>query len=141
MYSSIAGVAGGTGTLDIDTTDLDALTDGFSKITIGRTDGTGDVTFGDTSGYTFDDSVLIRAGARGGDITIADALATSGANDTIEIIGNQQMKSKHTTTYFNEKKRTSLERKNTEIWIHEGGDEGKRTSVSFSKMSKIDPHK
>ncbi|MBD2742573.1 CHAT domain-containing protein [Coleofasciculus sp. FACHB-1120] len=54
---------GGTGTanvLDLTAADLAALKDGFSKITIGRNDGSGAIAI-DSAGVTFQDPVTIKA--------------------------------------------------------------------------------
>ncbi len=64
---------GATGTLNLDTTELGKITNGFSSITIGKSDGTGAV---DVQAHTFNDPVTIR----GGPITVSGALATGGAD-------------------------------------------------------------
>lgn len=61
------GVGGGAGTLDVSDTDIAALADGFSSITIGRSDGTGLTTI---SSSTFKDPLIIQMPGVSGDITL-----------------------------------------------------------------------
>ncbi|MFZ4622379.1 MAG: LamG-like jellyroll fold domain-containing protein, partial [Bacteroidota bacterium] len=53
------GIAGGTGAFNLSTSDLGVIQNGFHKITIGRSDGTGTMT---VNGYTFNDSLEILSG-------------------------------------------------------------------------------
>ncbi|MGB0372998.1 MAG: filamentous hemagglutinin N-terminal domain-containing protein, partial [Opitutales bacterium] len=64
-----------TGTLNLDSTQLGRLADGFESIVFGRTDGTGAI---DIEALTFTDDVLLRS--LSGDIDIDGALNV-GAND------------------------------------------------------------
>ncbi|MDO8475558.1 MAG: hypothetical protein Q7W02_05055, partial [Candidatus Rokubacteria bacterium] len=52
------GIAGGAGTFSLDSGDIANLTDGFSSITIGRSDGSGVIT---VDAVTFKDPATIRA--------------------------------------------------------------------------------
>jgi hypothetical protein len=61
------GIAGAAGTLQIPQATLDALKDGFSQITIGRSDGTGKVT---TNAVSFKDPVVIESPGMGGSIAV-----------------------------------------------------------------------
>ena len=76
--ASTIGIAGGAGIFNLDTAELGYIQNGFANIGIGRTNGTGALTFGSGgTGYTFSDPVTLR----GGDIAIGGALATgSGAS-------------------------------------------------------------
>ncbi|MBI4971066.1 MAG: filamentous hemagglutinin N-terminal domain-containing protein, partial [Candidatus Omnitrophica bacterium] len=67
------GVAGAAGTLQVTTAINTAMQDGFSSITIGRSNGTGAVT---VNAITFKDNVTIRSSAAGGTITVNGALTT-----------------------------------------------------------------
>ncbi|MGH8595269.1 MAG: hypothetical protein ACREXT_01275, partial [Gammaproteobacteria bacterium] len=81
------GLAGGSGTLNLTTAELDAITNGFSAITIGRADGTDALTFGSGgTGYTFADKIALQSGGTGGTITINGTLGTSVANDGIYVL-------------------------------------------------------
>jgi filamentous hemagglutinin family protein len=84
------GIAGGSGDFNLSGTELDLIADGFTKITIGRDDGTGTVNVGT---YTFADSVKIQSHASAGDgaINVTGALATSGAGDTIELYAGKMV--------------------------------------------------
>ncbi|HRQ72648.1 MAG TPA: hypothetical protein PLU35_06440, partial [Phycisphaerales bacterium] len=70
----IGSPAAGAGTLDLSDTDLAALADGFSAITIGRADGQHAIVVGSA---TFRDPTTIRTPA-GGSITIAGTLTGTG---------------------------------------------------------------
>ncbi len=70
----IGSPAGGTGTLDLGDTDLAALADGFSSITIGRADGRHAIVIGSA---TFRDPTTIRTPSGGG-ITVAGTLTGTG---------------------------------------------------------------
>ncbi len=81
---SIGVGTGAAGTLSIDDTDLAALANGFSSITIGRSTGTHAIT---VNAHTFTDPVTLRASGAGGAITVNGALATgSAAGETGAII-------------------------------------------------------
>jgi filamentous hemagglutinin family protein len=77
------GIAGGAGTLDISTTDLAALANGFSQINIGRATGTGAIK---VNAVTFNDPVLIRTPGSGGSITV-DGQITGAGNASITLTG------------------------------------------------------
>ncbi len=68
------GVAGGAGTFQVPTDQLQALGNGFGGITIGRADGTG-TTLVNTAGFNV--PVLIRQPGAGGAITVAGPLTGS----------------------------------------------------------------
>ncbi|MCW5775193.1 MAG: filamentous hemagglutinin N-terminal domain-containing protein [Phycisphaeraceae bacterium] len=70
----IGSPTGGSGTLDLSDTDLAALADGFSAITIGRADGQHTIVIGSA---TFRDPTTIRTPS-GGSITVAGALTSAG---------------------------------------------------------------
>jgi len=70
----IGSPTGGAGTLDLSDTDLAALADGFSAITIGRADGQHTIVIGSA---TFRDPTTIRTPS-GGSITVAGALTGAG---------------------------------------------------------------
>ena len=61
------GIAGGAGTLQLTTADIGALANGFSSLTIGRTNGTGAIT---VNAVTFNDPVTIQTPNSGGSITV-----------------------------------------------------------------------
>ena len=76
------GLAGGAGTLNLDSTELDYLQNGFSNITIGRSDGSGQLTI---NGYTFNDNLTLLTGSGG--IQIDGALSTGSSNLTLTSTG------------------------------------------------------
>lgn len=69
--------------------DVAALQNGFSSITIGRADGTGNITF--ASPVTFYDPVLIQAPAGAGSISSADGTITGLDNASITLLANQNI--------------------------------------------------
>ncbi|XFA72719.1 filamentous hemagglutinin N-terminal domain-containing protein [Thermosynechococcaceae cyanobacterium Okahandja] len=71
------GLNSGSGTLNLDTTELNTIQDGFRLITIGRTDGSGAITVG---GHTFSDSLRLR-NPDGGGIAIDGALSVGTSNN------------------------------------------------------------
>src|SRR5690606_3299705 len=72
------GIAGGTGTLNLSSTRLDFIKDGFSEIIIGHENGSGLINVGS---YTaFKDNLTLRTPTGNGDIVLAGALAT-GSDD------------------------------------------------------------
>ncbi len=78
------GVGGGAGTLDVSDTDLAAITNGWSDVIIGRSDGTALMTI---SSSTFRDPVTFRMPGASGDITLnGGALTTAAQNEPITII-------------------------------------------------------
>ena len=73
--SNSIGVAGAAGTLQVTTTDIAALQDGFNSITIGRSNGTGLVT---VNAVTFNDPVLIRSPSGAGSVIVSGQITGSG---------------------------------------------------------------
>ncbi|MEQ8426956.1 MAG: filamentous hemagglutinin N-terminal domain-containing protein [Gammaproteobacteria bacterium] len=83
--TTTVGIAGGAGTLDLSTTDLAALTEGFNNVIIGRTDGTGAIT---VNAASFKDAVTLRAAVGSGFIAIdgqLDTLASTTNNSLASI--------------------------------------------------------
>jgi len=70
---------GAVGTLNLDSTELGNLTDGFSSITFGRADGTGAI---DMTAFTYLDPIIVQ----GESITTSGAIA-AGTNDVTFNIG------------------------------------------------------
>ena len=68
------GVSGGAGNFALSTGEIDLLTNGFSSITIGRSNSTALMTI---NADTFLDPITFRMGGASGDITTVGALATS----------------------------------------------------------------
>jgi len=83
--ATTVGINNAASTLDLSTTDIAAIQNGFASITIGRTDGTGAVTIG-AGGITFNDPVTIRATGAGGTITTNGQITGSG-NASVTIDG------------------------------------------------------
>jgi len=86
------GIAGGAGEFNLNTTDLNAIQNGFSNIYIGRTDSTGLMTFGDGvgagTGYTFQDNLTLRNPGSGSlGMTITDSLSVGANNLTLNTTG------------------------------------------------------
>ena len=79
--STSIGIAGGAGNLNLTTTALSAIADGFASRTFGRADGTGAVT---VNALSSPDALIIN----GGSVTIAGAVTTSGT-DAITINANR----------------------------------------------------
>ncbi|WP_256995309.1 two-partner secretion domain-containing protein [Gloeomargarita lithophora] len=71
------GLNSGSGTLNLDITELNNIQDGFSSITIGRTDSSGAISVG---GYTFTDNLILQ-NPNGGGISINGALSVGIANN------------------------------------------------------------
>ena len=74
------GVSAGIETFNISTTELDLLSDGFSSITIGRSDGTATLT---VNADVFRDAMVFRMGGTGGNITTAGILTSAVANTAL----------------------------------------------------------
>src|SRR5262249_13963347 len=74
------------GALDLSTTDLAALANGFTSIRIGRTDGSHQISI---NGATFKDPVTIKAPQAGGTITLTGAglTGTDDASLTLYALG------------------------------------------------------
>src|SRR6185369_4815207 len=75
------GVGTGAGTLSLSQTDLAALKDGFTSITIGRAAGTPDI---EMAGATFQDPLVVRT--FGGTLTVSGTVTGTG-NATIDLEG------------------------------------------------------
>lgn len=69
------------GTLNLSAAELASIQDGFSALTFGRSDGTGDV---DGRDYIFTDAVTLISGAGDGDITVNGHLQNTGGSISIE---------------------------------------------------------
>ena len=74
--------------LNLTTTDIDALADGFSQITIGRTDSSGAINI--NSPVNFKDPVTIESPTGAGSIT-ADGDITGTGNASITLLANQNI--------------------------------------------------
>jgi filamentous hemagglutinin family protein len=70
-----------SGTLNLTAAELAYFQDGFSSLTFGRSDGTGDI---DTRAYTFVDALTLVSGAGDGDITINGDLRNTGGSIALE---------------------------------------------------------
>ena len=77
---TVVGVSGGAGAFSISTTELDLLSDGFSSITIGRSDGTGTLTI---NADVFRDPMVFRMGGASGDILTVGILTSAVANTAL----------------------------------------------------------
>lgn len=77
----------GTGTLDITTSDLAALRNGFSSITIGGTNSSGNIAI---NPVTFNDPVTIQAPSGAGTIN-ATGTITGADNASINLLANQNI--------------------------------------------------
>ncbi|WP_421658115.1 CHAT domain-containing protein [Leptothermofonsia sp. ETS-13] len=77
----------GTGTLDLQSSDLAALQNGFSTITIGRADGYGVITLAGDA--TFNDPVTLQSPSAGGVIDIRGGILIGADNATLSLIANQ----------------------------------------------------
>jgi len=74
------GVSGGNGNFNLSATELDLLSDGFSSITIGRSDGTGLLSI---SAGTFRDPMVFRVGGSAGRIGVGGAITSAAANASL----------------------------------------------------------
>ncbi len=83
------------GDLDIDTTSIGNLTDGFSEIIFGSGTQTGDVNVADGSTLSLADSVHLHSG--GGAVTFADTLTTTGGSN-ITVTANDNLTIDETLT-------------------------------------------
>ena len=75
----------GAGTLDLTAAEINAILDGFSSITIGRTDSTANITI--PNDVTFKDPVTIQTGA-GAVAATANITGTGNASITLSANGN-----------------------------------------------------
>ncbi|MBD2449256.1 CHAT domain-containing protein [Nostoc sp. FACHB-152] len=87
MAIGAASDSSSTTTLDLTSSELSALTDGFSSITIGRNDGSGAITV--TNPVTFQDPVTIQATAGAGSITAGNIFGIDNAS--ITLLANQNI--------------------------------------------------
>ncbi|MEA5576252.1 CHAT domain-containing protein [Anabaena sp. UHCC 0451] len=78
-----------TETLDITSTDIAALANGFSSITIGRNDGSGAISVA-SNGVTFKDPVKIQSPTGAGSIT-ATGTITGTDNASINLLANENI--------------------------------------------------
>lgn len=69
------------GTLNLGAAELASFQDGFSSLTLGRSDGSGDI---DMRAYTFTDALTLVSGAGDGDITINGDLRNTGGSISVE---------------------------------------------------------
>jgi filamentous hemagglutinin family protein len=70
-----------SGTLNLTAAELAYFQDGFSSLTFGRSDGTGDI---DMRAYTFVDALTLVSGASDGDITVNGDLRNTGGSIELE---------------------------------------------------------
>ncbi len=77
----------GPGTLDLQSSDLAALQNGFNSITIGRADGNGAITL--AGNVTFNDPVTLQSPATGGVIDTSGGILAGADNATLTLIANQ----------------------------------------------------
>jgi filamentous hemagglutinin family protein len=76
--STTIGLGTGTGTLSLPSAFFTSyFANGFSGITVGRSDGTGNI---DVNGLTFRDNLTLLAGGANANITLAGAIANSGTD-------------------------------------------------------------
>ncbi|MFN6461157.1 MAG: CHAT domain-containing protein [Nostoc sp. DedVER02] len=111
----------GTNILNLTTTDLAALQNGFSSITIGHNDGSGAVTINNT---TFNDPVKIQTPTGAGSI-IATGSITGTDNASINLLANQKITTDSITT----------DGKNIDITSNNGGIETTNSIRSYSDYS------
>ncbi|MGJ5628280.1 CHAT domain-containing protein [Nostoc sp. CALU 1950] len=85
---------GGANTLDLTTTDLTALQNGFNSITIGRNDSSGAITI-DSNGVTFNDPVKIQSPIGSGSIRANSPVLNRAINGidnaSINLLANQDI--------------------------------------------------
>ena len=79
----VIGAAGAASDFALSTTEVAALTNGFSSITIGRSDSSGAVT---VSATTFNDPVTIQSPAGSGTVTVNGAITGAG-NSSVTLTG------------------------------------------------------
>lgn len=80
----------GTTTLDLSTAELSTLANGFSSITIGRTNSSGAITLGNN--FTFFDPITIRSPQGSGSIDTSGFTLRGEDNATITLLANQGIK-------------------------------------------------
>ncbi|AVH66667.1 CHAT domain-containing protein [Nostoc sp. 'Peltigera membranacea cyanobiont' N6] len=108
----------GTNILNLTTTDLAALQNGFSSITIGRNDGGGAVTINNA---TFNDPVKIQTPTGAGSITATGSIIGTD-NASIHLLANQKITTDSITTNG----------KNIDITSNNGGIENTNSIQSYS---------
>ncbi|EDX78139.1 haemagglutination activity domain protein [Coleofasciculus chthonoplastes PCC 7420] len=87
----IGGTTDASNTLNLTDNDLSQLQDGFSSITIGRSDGSGAVTIGDENPISFSDPITIQSPAENGTISVNQELSGTG-NASITLKGATTLK-------------------------------------------------
>jgi hypothetical protein len=85
----------GTNSLDLTASDIQALADGFSSITIGRSDGNGQVTI--NNAVEFRDPTTIQSPKGTGSIT-ANSTITGLGNASINLLANQNISTSDIST-------------------------------------------
>jgi filamentous hemagglutinin family protein len=75
------GLGDGAGTFSLDGSEIGRIDTGFSKVIIGRSDGTGWIEVGDMSPSYFKSDLTLRAPGAGGDIYVDYDLATGSGAD------------------------------------------------------------
>jgi filamentous hemagglutinin family protein len=80
----VIGGSNNTGALDLTVAELNALTNGFSSITIGRTDSSGAITL--ASSVTFNDPVTLRSPVGSGSINTRGFTLTGADDATITLL-------------------------------------------------------
>jgi len=75
--------------LNLDTTELNKLQNGFSQIIIGRADSSGTITLADD--ITFNDPVILRSPVANGSINTAGFTLTGADDATISLLANQNI--------------------------------------------------
>ncbi|MCE2703502.1 MAG: CHAT domain-containing protein, partial [Anabaena sp. 49633_E8] len=110
----------GTNSLDLTGSDINALADGFSSITIGRSDGSGQVTINNPVGFT--DTTTIQSPQGTGSITAISTI-TGLNNASINLLANQNISTSDISTQrqsINLKSNTGFVR--TQNITTQGGD-------------------
>ncbi|MDX1454276.1 MAG: filamentous hemagglutinin N-terminal domain-containing protein [Gammaproteobacteria bacterium] len=75
--------------LNLTSTDIAALADGFASITLGRADGTGLVST-DSGGVSFADPLTIQSGGASGDVIVGGTLTGTG-DATIDLLAGNEI--------------------------------------------------
>jgi hypothetical protein len=78
LAGTSVGLGTGAGTFSLTSTYIGNLADGFTSITVGRSDGTAAVTI--NGGVTFTDPVTVRSPGVGGTIALSSSFSTAAAN-------------------------------------------------------------
>jgi len=79
------GIAGGAGAFNLSSADLNTIQPGFASLTVGRTNGTGPISFGNGgAGYTFNANTVIRnPGLGSGGITVTGPISAGASGLTL----------------------------------------------------------